>query len=130
MGTTHDLACVAALLMLATPAALAQPLPDWASNIRTDHPRLFFNAETWPQVKARALGAEREWYESIKGRVGKLLAQYGDDSEPEARERGPESAWAAFVYRMTGERKYLDALKSWRGLERPTWIFSWRRWWT
>ena len=31
---------------------------DWHGSIRSDHPRLFFNTDTWPDVKARALGAE------------------------------------------------------------------------
>ena len=31
----------------------------WLASIRRDHPRMFFNAETWPQVKARAEGPAR-----------------------------------------------------------------------
>ncbi len=37
----------------------------WMSKIRPDHPRLFFNADTWPAVKARALGAEKTCYEKL-----------------------------------------------------------------
>lgn len=39
--------------------AAAELPPDWLSKVRPDHPRLFFNADTWPQVKAYALGPER-----------------------------------------------------------------------
>lgn len=39
---------------------------DWKSRIRPDHPRLFFNADTWPQVKDRARGICREHYEKVK----------------------------------------------------------------
>ncbi|MBR1589074.1 MAG: hypothetical protein IJ658_12205 [Kiritimatiellae bacterium] len=28
----------------------------WMARIRADHPRMFFNAETWPQARARAEG--------------------------------------------------------------------------
>ena len=42
-------------------------LPSDAPAIRRDHPRLFFNSETWPAVKARAFGA-------AKGDLDRLLA--------------------------------------------------------
>jgi heparin/heparan-sulfate lyase len=91
--------------------AIAQELPDWAGKIRSDHPRLFFNADTWPAVRARALGAEKDWYDYVKGRADRLLQQIGGDATPQARELGPESAEAAFVYLMTRDRKYLDLAK-------------------
>ena len=28
--------------------------PEWLGRIRRDHPRMFFNKDTWPAVKARA----------------------------------------------------------------------------
>ena len=37
----------------------------WMSKIRLDHPRLFFNVDTWPAVKARALGMEKVYYEKL-----------------------------------------------------------------
>ena len=111
METTHVFACVAVLLVLAAPAALAQDLPDWASNIRTDHPRLFFNADTWPQVRERALNEERAWYDETKSWVDRLLKQIGDEEKPEPRDLGPQAAQAAFVYLMTGEKQHLDLAK-------------------
>ncbi|MHC4295999.1 MAG: heparinase II/III domain-containing protein [Planctomycetota bacterium] len=94
------------LLLLILSAAHGRPLPDWVARIRTDHPRLFFNADTWPDVKKRALGPERKWYEQIKGRVDRIEGQSIDRTEP--REFGPQAAWAAFVFRMTGEQRYLE----------------------
>ncbi len=100
------------LVMIALAASLpAQELPEWASKIREDHPRLFFNADTWPAVRGRALGPEKAWYEYIKGRVDKLLGQIGSDPEPKVRELGPEAAQAAFVYLVTGEKQYRDLAK-------------------
>ncbi|UCF15921.1 MAG: heparinase II/III family protein [Phycisphaerales bacterium] len=94
------------LLILIASVAYGRQLPDWTASIRPDHPRLFFNADTWPAVKQRALGAERKWYKYIKGRVDRLKAEPGDDVEP--KELGPEAAWAAFVFRMTGNERYLE----------------------
>ncbi len=98
-----------ALVLLVLSVARGQQLPEWTAKIRTDHPRLFFNADTWPDVKQRALGAEREWYESIKGRVDRLRNQSVETSDP--RELGPEAAWSAFIFRMTGDEQYLELAK-------------------
>jgi len=84
-------------------------LPSWTAKIRSDHPRLFFNTETWPAVKQRALGAEHNWYSYIKGRVDRLLTERIEKTE--SRELGPQAAWAAFVFRITHETKYLDLAK-------------------
>jgi len=54
-----------ALLAGSLQAAEGGELPDWTAKIRDDHPRLFFNRDTWPQVRQRALGAERAWYEGV-----------------------------------------------------------------
>ena len=40
--------------------ACADEKPAWLGRIRRDHPRMFFNKETWPAVKARAEGSARE----------------------------------------------------------------------
>jgi heparin/heparan-sulfate lyase len=116
----------AAVLMLSSSSLAGQALPDWTSKIRRDHPRLFFNAETWPAVRARALGVERAWYEQFKGRVDKLETELansdvsrasrprgegGTPSTQAARDLGPEAASAAFVFLVTEEPKYLDLAK-------------------
>ncbi len=89
----------------------APPLPDWASKIRTDHPRLFFNRHTWPDVRRRALGAENDWFRQIKAGVDKLQGETSAESAIEPRDLGAKSARAAFVYLVTGERRYLDLAK-------------------
>ncbi|MHC4682637.1 MAG: heparinase II/III domain-containing protein, partial [Planctomycetota bacterium] len=83
--------------------------PDWTGKIRSDHPRLFFNAETWPAVRQRALGAERSWYLDFKRRVDQLMSEPGENTEP--REMGPQAARAAFVFRVTHDTKYLELAK-------------------
>ncbi|MBM3498916.1 MAG: hypothetical protein FJX74_09625, partial [Armatimonadetes bacterium] len=90
-------------------SSAAQPLPDWVSEIHPDHPRLFFNAETFPRVRERALGPESAWYGRRKATVDKLLAELGD--QPEVKEHGQDAAMAAFVYLVEGEPKYLDLAK-------------------
>lgn len=92
-------------LPLAVPA---QQLPDWTRKIRSDHPRLFFHAQTWPAVKQRALGAERDWYQRVKSQVDRLLATTDADAPLEPRELGPQAAAAAFVYLMTEDPRYLE----------------------
>lgn len=111
MYPVHILLLVVVLALAMTQGVGAQEPPDWAAKIRTDHPRLFFNADSWPAVRQRALGAEKDWYDYIKGRVDRLLQQIGDDPKPTIRELGPEAAQAAFVYLMTREAKYLDLAK-------------------
>lgn len=97
------------LLLVVSSTVTAAQLPAWTAKIRSDHPRLFFNADTWPAVKQRALGAERQWYEDIKSRVDRLKGQSFETSQP--RELGPEAAWAAFVFRMTRDEQYLELAK-------------------
>ena len=46
--------------------------PGLASLIRKDHPRLFFNADTFPAVRARALGPDAEDFARMRGRVETL----------------------------------------------------------
>ena len=98
------------LVLLILSAAHGRQLTDWAAKIRSDHPRLFFNADSWPDVRQRALGDERKWYENIKGRVDRLNEQSLDASKP--GEMGPQAAWAAFVFRMTGDERYLKIAKT------------------
>ena len=76
---------------------------DWKSMIRADHPRLFFNRETWPAVKARALNEEAQLFEEIKARLDELAGE-----EIESRDYGTRAAEAAFVFLVTEEEKYLD----------------------
>ena len=90
---------------------VAGELPEWVEKINKDHPRLFFNSNTWPVVRQRALGPERQWYFHIKGRVDRLIKNTNGKEILEAREYGQESAWSAFAYLMTTEPQYLELSK-------------------
>ena len=69
---------------------------DVASRIRPDHPRLFFNADTWPAVKARTADNPAE-FNKLKQEAASLPDQ------PSVRDWGYELMPAAFVYRVTGD---------------------------
>jgi hypothetical protein len=103
--TTVVLVALAAALLVGMPAGAASDL-GWLDSVRKDHPRLFFNAETWPAVKARALGLERASYDRLRERVDEL------PREPEVKDWGTEAAGAALVYRVTGDRQYLQLTKA------------------
>lgn len=84
--------------------ALAAPLPpDWQQRIRRDHPRLFFNRDTFPAVRARALGEDIPQFQAMKARVEARLSQPARDQD-----YGLEAAEAAFVFLVTGERRYAE----------------------
>ena len=102
------MATIGLLLVIFSTVTQAQP-PEWTAKIRNDHPRLFFNTETWPAVRQRALGTERDWYSNIKGRVDRLLTERINATE--SKEFGVEAAWAAFVFRVTQDVKYLELSK-------------------
>ena len=121
--------CYMAIFVAA--ASLAAPTDDsWMAKIRPGHPRMFFNAETWPQVKARAEGPARAARDALLKRCDK----YPDDpvcsgfvpvvfrevktasgthkttaATPinSVKEWGPQAAECALAWRFTGERKYL-----------------------
>jgi len=104
---------------------------DWMKSIRGEHPRLFFNHDTWPAVKERALGPARDYYDQLKQRVDDYPDEPTGDSggavflrkesiggktyemptfEP-ATEWGVQALESAFVFWMTGERQYLEKAK-------------------
>ena len=63
------LACVSITCLLAATVSdcmAQQTEPDWVDQIRPDHPRLFFNADTWPKVLERALTIRLDYYEAMK----------------------------------------------------------------
>jgi heparin/heparan-sulfate lyase len=122
---------VAPALCILIPAHVCNAAGDsWMGSIRPDHPRLFFNRETWPAVKARALGEEHTGYDRLKERVDRYPdtpapASAGDDFAyrkkedgtyetvrlPRPTEWGIQAAQTAFVYLVTGEGKYLARAK-------------------
>ena len=110
---SHRTLILPCLLVLLLPTlSWAQSLPDWTKQIRTDHPRLFFNADTWPQVRERAAGVENDWYLGVKARVDRQLASLENVAQPKPQELGPQAARAAFVFLITDDDRYLQlALK-------------------
>lgn len=99
-------ACTLALLLSAPLLSQIPPAkaPDELKTaIRKDHPRLFFNRDTFPAVKARALGPERAEFDRMKTRVDKLLAADSLD----AADYGAQASEAAFVWLTTDDDRYL-----------------------
>ncbi len=81
--------------------------PELASMIRRDHPRLFFNTDTFPAVKARALGPDAAQFARIRADLDKL-----DPAKLASADYGPQASEAALVWLVTGEERYLDLGKA------------------
>jgi len=79
---------------------------DWISSIRPDHPRLFFNRDTFPVVKARATGEEAALFQEMRNRIDELARK-----ELKPGDYGTQAAEAAFVHLVTGEGKYGELAK-------------------
>jgi hypothetical protein len=92
----------------------------WANRIRVDHPRLFFNKNTFPAMKERALNEEKDIFEEMKIRVDLLLGQKIEFPDPLAIDGqqnsnhayGTRAAEAAFIYLVLEDKKYLDLCKN------------------
>ena len=104
--------------------------PAWLGRIRRDHPRMFFNKDTWSAVKARAEGPAREARDALlkrcdgypdnpvctgtgapKDRPG-LTVDPVHTGIPSINEWGTQSAECALAWRFTGEAKYLAKAKA------------------
>jgi len=81
-----------------------QEMLDVAPRIRPDHPRLFFNADTWPTVKDR-IQRDAEGFRRLQQMVRGL------PDEPEVRDWGSELMRAAIVQRVTGEAPLLAKIR-------------------
>jgi len=57
--------CILTAALLCPPATRADD-EAWLSQVRSDHPRLLFNADTWPAIRERALTVEREQFAKVK----------------------------------------------------------------
>ena len=121
-----------AVAVVAAAAALgAADADDWMSKIRADHPRMFFNADTWPAVRARAEGPARAARDALLRRCDRYPENpvcsgfdpvvfrdvktasgthktTGETPIPDVREWGAQAAECALAWRFTGERKYLE----------------------
>jgi heparin/heparan-sulfate lyase len=74
-----------------------------APRIRTDHPRLFFNTETWPALKAR-VPADGKSLADVRKLAAALPGQFTPDSFPTFRNNLMP---AALAYRLTGDAALL-----------------------
>lgn len=88
--------------------------------IRPDHPRIFFNADTWPSIKERAWSDKRTYLDELLQEVDNLpedpeipdtrLPVIKDRTIPidAVKEYGCEAAACALAWRFTGDGKYLE----------------------
>ena len=91
--------------------------------IRSGHPRIFFNSETWPQIKERAYGEKREYLDKLIEEVNQMpddpvAENYGPIPPqnrnlpiPAVKEFGRQAASCALAWRFTGKEKYLEKAK-------------------
>jgi len=115
------IASIAVALLLLAPWISAEPLP--RPDIRPDHPRIFFNSDTWPEVKELAYGQRKADLESLIEEVNRYTdnpvaegtgpVEVKDRSLPlgDIVEFGREAAACALVWRFTGKDKYLQKAK-------------------
>ncbi len=92
-------------LSLSSVGFCADPDETWLSQIRPDHPRLFFNADTWPAVKDRALTVCGDHYAAVKATVKDIPEQ------PDVKDWGSLCMGAAFVYRVEPTPQRLQQVK-------------------
>ena len=91
----------------------------WISEIRNDHPRLFFHEKSFKQVKDRALNVEKELFLEMKSRIDLIVGQkieFADPLTPDGSQNrdhmyGTRAAESAFLYLVLEDEKYLDLCK-------------------
>ena len=124
------------LMLVLLIAVQASSQSSFIPPIRKDHPRLFFNQDTWPEVERRAKGPSREYLDALLRAVDKItdnpvaartgplqrndqvkvmadgtkLSHYAADIKP-IKEFGYQAAQAALAWRFTREDKYLQKAK-------------------
>ena len=123
MAHTQTTIALIAALLLGAACAIAQDADPHAfiAKIRPDHPRLFFNADTWPTIKQRALGERREHFDKLKAYANGPMPT-GDwipidnppprpGSELAIHDYGRLVAACAFVYRVEPSPELLAKIK-------------------
>lgn len=80
--------------------------PKWTEVIRRDHPRLFFDRDTFGAVKARAVGEEAALFSAMKARADELVTKTLTRTD-----YGTQAAEAALVFLVAGDGKYRDLAK-------------------
>ena len=124
-----------------------EPNPQVLKSLRRDHPRIFFNAETFPAVRARALNEEKAQFLLLKQNVDDmsdnpsfslLQDRVVKTSEGKYKIKAPlfmlkqvvttlggeEARVAAFVYLVTKEKKYLEKAKKYLFLSIQNYDFA------
>ncbi len=92
----------------------------WVSKIQNGHPRLFFNTESFKQVRKRALNEESALFGEINDRVDALIGKeivfkdslVSDGTQNTDHEYGVRAAEAALVYLVSKDKKYLELSKN------------------
>ncbi len=102
---------------------------DWIDSIRRDHPRLFFNADSWPAIAERARTVNRDHFEAVRRHAeGPAPKPYWDDlklpprrpgSLAETRDWGNQLMSAAFVHRVEPSEEQLKRIRDmlWASLD-------------
>lgn len=111
------------VMSVAASGALAA-LPVEAPSVRKDHPRLFFNRDTWPAIKANAEGAAKASMAALLARCDRFPTDpacsrtegvppgWSDAVPlPPVAEWGPQAAMCALAWRFTGDGRYLEKAK-------------------
>ncbi|MEN6546919.1 MAG: hypothetical protein ABFE07_12855, partial [Armatimonadia bacterium] len=120
---------IALLVLLGLSAQVGAQTVPWLGQIRRDHPRLYFNANTWPAVKARAEGVMAQQLEKVR-KAGELPVskyEWSAIQRPptragsgfEARDYGDRLMNQAFVYRITPDAASLQKIREmlWASLD-------------
>ena len=117
MKTNHLLLMLIGLCLAVS--AHSQKCPE----IRQDHPRIFFNSDTWPAIKERAYSENKAYLDKLLAWADKMPENpvAGDVEMPEIEDRtipikgitefGTEAAACALAWHFTGNEKYLDKAK-------------------
>ncbi|MBM4086065.1 MAG: hypothetical protein FJ272_14870, partial [Planctomycetes bacterium] len=101
------------------------------ARIRKDHPRLFFNADTWPAVKERALTACKDHFAEVKRHADGPWADEGGEwavierpparpgSSVDVRDWGKQLMAAALAHRVEPSPQRLQRIKDmlWASLD-------------
>ncbi len=123
MTYTHMTIAIVAALLVAAACAVADDGDPHAfiSKIRGDHPRLFFNADTWPTIRERALGERAEHFEKLKAYADGPLPTRDwlpidnppprPGSELAIHDYGQLVMACAFVYRIEPSPELLEKIK-------------------
>lgn len=141
MRTVLLLLCALGLSIVAS-AAPAPTYDEIKAKLRDDHPRLFLTPETRSQIRERAAGSARTYFEALKKKVdaypeapqfgidpakggidenGKLFFK-GEKADQDSAiyavrsAGGSEALECAIVYLATGEQKYLEKARRFLGV--------------